>query len=115
MVQLGEASHACPHQASGVDDDPHRLAALNLINAGDQLSAPCRRGPANVTILVPSPEFAQPFKLAPDPAHSSAGFVDRELAASKPKIVVAFAVLPITTNPNRLTYARSTPPLRYPP
>src|SRR5258708_34526432 len=95
MVQLSEPPHACPHQASRVDDDPHRLAALNLINAGDQLSAPCRRGPANVTILVPLPEFAQTFKLAADPAHSRAAFFDGDLAASKQKIGVAFCVLQI--------------------
>src|SRR6266849_4989111 len=98
MVQLAEASHACPHQASRVDDDPHRLAAFNLINAGDQLSAPYRRGPANVTILVPWSIFAQAFKLAADPAHSGAAFFDDDLTTSKQKNGVAFRVLQIRIN-----------------
>src|ERR1700722_1639753 len=112
MVQLAEASHARSHQAPRVDDDPHRLAAFNLINAADELSAPCRRSPANVTILVPLPIFAQAFKLAADAAHSGAAFFDGDLTASKQKNGVAFRVLQIRINSHALRYGSPNPSLR---
>src|ERR1700733_3302750 len=112
MVQLAEASYARSHQAPRVDDDPHGLAPFNLINAADQLSAPCRRGPANVTILVPLPIFAQAFKLAANPANSGAASFDGDLTASKQKNGVAFRVFQIGINSYGLRYGSSNPSLR---
>src|SRR5665213_691901 len=102
MVQLAKASHAGSHQATRVNDDPHRLATFNLIYASDQLSAPRRRGPTNVTILVLLPVFAQAFKLAADPAHLGTAPFYGDLPASKEKNGVPFGVLQIRINPHGL-------------
>ena len=63
-IELGAIAGARAQQAAAVEHDPHRLAALGPIEAGDELAAPRRRRPADVAPIVAVAVVAQPLELA---------------------------------------------------
>src|SRR6266496_489821 len=69
-VELAQSRNARPHQPACINYQPDGLAALDLVHARDQLSAPCRCGPAYVAHFVPFPIFAQALKLAPSASYA---------------------------------------------
>jgi len=58
----------CPHQATGVEDDPDRLRAFGLVLAGDEIATARGGGPAEVAEVVAGTVFAKAFEFASEAA-----------------------------------------------
>ena len=63
VVELGEAADARAQKAAGIQDQPHGLAALNLMNLGDEFSAPGGSAPGDIAEFVAGAVLAQAFEL----------------------------------------------------
>ena len=114
VIELAKAADASSHQAAGVDHDPDRLASLHLINAGDQLAPPRRRGPADVAILVAFAVFAQALEFAANAPHAGMAFFQLNLAAADQIHRLALGFIQIWVNLDLLLQRHPGPALGNP-
>ena len=105
------AADARAQQPAGVDEQPHGLAALGLVDLGDELAAPRRRAPAHVAPLVARPIVAQAVELAPGPGAFRAPLLDRDLTAANQIQRLLPAFVKIRIDPDGLLERRETPSL----
>ncbi len=98
-------------EAAGIDEQPHGLAALGLIDLRDQLSAPRRRAPAHVAPLVAGTVVAQAVELPAGPKPLRAPLLDRHLSAANQVQRLLPPLLKIRIDPDGLLDGRNAPPL----
>ena len=98
-------------EAAGIDEQPHGLAALGLIDLRDQLSAPRRRAPAHVAPLVAGTVVAQAVELPAGANPLRAPLLDRHLSAANQVQRLPPPLLQIRIDPDGLLDGRNAPPL----
>ena len=80
--------YARAHQPSAVEHDPHRLAALGLVLARDQVSATRARGPADVAHVVAFSVIAQAFEIAPEASLAGLPQLEIDLSTAREKYLL---------------------------
>ena len=83
--------YARAHQPSAVEHDPHRLAALSLVLARDQVSATRARGPADVAHVVAFAVIAQAFEIAPKAPLAGLPQLEIDLSTAGQEYLLLFA------------------------
>ena len=106
--------HARAHQPAAVQHDPHWLAALGLVLAGDQAAAPRRRGPADVAQIVALAVIAQALEVAAQATLLRATQLQINLAAASQKDLLLFTGMQRRVDAHRLRKRRAGPALGEP-
>src|SRR5215472_509634 len=58
VIELAESENSCAQQSPGIEDEPDRLAALDLVRLADQFAAARAGGPADVAQFIGFAVFA---------------------------------------------------------
>ncbi len=120
MVELGVAAplliavvleDSRLQQPSRVQNDPHRLAALGLVAARNQLAAPRRRRPAHVTQVVALEILAQALKVAAQPALLAPAQLQLDLPSAREENLLVLALPQRRIHAHRLLHRRHGPAL----
>ena len=86
------AQDAALQQPSGVENNPHRLAALGLVAPRDQCSAPRRGRPADVAQVVTFEILAEALEVAAKSALAHLAQFEIDLTAAREKDLLVFAL-----------------------
>ena len=107
-------SRAVAHQAAAVQNDPHRLAALGLVLAGDERAAARGGGPADVAQVVALAILAQALEIAAQAALARLAQLQVDLAAAREKYLLLFAGLERGVDTHGLLERRARPAVHEP-
>ncbi len=107
--RLGADTRA--EETTGVDEQPHRLAALGLIDLGHELSTLRRRAPAHVAPLIAGTIVAQIVELPARAGSFRAALLDRDLTAANQVQGLPPALVKIRIDPDCLLQRNETPSL----
>src|ERR1700681_776542 len=101
-VELAQAAHSRAHQAAGIDQNPHRLALLDLVEPRDRLAAPRAGGPADVAELVSLAVFAKTLECRARTAGARGAPLELDLAAAHQEDGLPLGFLQVGIRDHRL-------------
>ena len=110
----GMSAHPRPHQPPAIQHDPHRLAALGLVLAGDGASAPRGCRPADVAQVVALAVLAQALEIAAQAPLLGAPQLQVDLAAAGQEDLLLLAGAQGGIDAHRLSERRFGPALGQP-
>src|ERR1700677_3279672 len=111
VVELGQAPDTRLQQPPRVEQYPNRLAALDLMNLGDQLAAPRRGTPGNIAELIAFAVVAEALKFASVPTLAFQTLLELDLPAANEINAKLLRLRKIGIDANRLFDSRPRPAL----
>src|SRR5208282_270352 len=111
VVELGQAIHARPQQTARVEHKPQGLASLDLVNLGDQLSAPRGCAPTDIAEFVAFAKIAQTLEFAALPPLALQPLFKLDLPAADQVDAQLLRLFDIGVDTHGLSETRSRPSL----